>query len=57
MHPKHIYYVYIHKHIYTHKILTEIKGEIDSNTIMVEQMNIPITSVGDNPDRKSARKH
>ena len=43
---------------YMRQILTDIKGEIDSNTIIVcvGAFNIPLTSI-DHPDRKLIRKH
>ena len=37
---------------YLQQILTDIKGEIDGNTIMVEDFNIPLTSL----DRSSRQK-
>ena len=37
---------------YIRKSLTDIKGEIDSNTIIVEDFNIPLTSM----DRSSKQK-
>ena len=37
-------------------MLTAIKGEMYSNTIIVGDFNTPFTSI-DHPDRKSIRKH
>ena len=37
-------------------MLTDIKGEIDSNTIILGDVNTPLTSM-DRSDRKSIRKH
>ena len=36
---------------YIRQMLTAIKGEIDSNTIIVGDFNTPLTPI-DNPDRK-----
>ena len=38
------------------QILTDTKGETDSNTIIVGDFNTPLTSI-DHPDKKSIRKH
>ena len=38
------------------QILTDIKGEIDSNTIIVGDINTPLTPI-DNQNRKLIRKH
>ena len=40
---------------YVRQILTAIKGEINSNTIIVGDFNTPLTSM-DRSDRKSVRK-
>ena len=37
-------------------MLTNIKGEIDSNTTIVGDFNTPLLSI-DRSDRKSIRKH
>ena len=37
--------------------LRGIKGEIDSNTIIVGDFNTLFTSIKDHPDRSSRRKH
>ena len=39
---------------YTRKTLTDIKGKIDNNTIIVNEFN---TSLTDNQNRKLIRKH
>ena len=41
---------------YIRQTLTDAKGEIDSNTIIVGDFNIPLSSM-DRSDRKSIRKH
>ena len=41
---------------YIRQILTTIKGEINSNTIIVGDFKTPLSSI-DHPDRKSIRKH
>ena len=41
---------------YIRQMLTAIKGEMYSNTIIVGDFNTPFTSI-DHPDRKSIRKH
>ena len=38
-------------------MLTAIKGEIDSNTVIVRDFNTPLSTMDDHPDRKSIRKH
>ena len=38
-------------------MLAEIKGKIDSNTIIVGDINTPLTPMDDHPDRKLIRKH
>ena len=40
---------------YIQQMLTDIEGEIDSNTIIVGDFNTPLKSI-DHPDRKSIRK-
>ena len=42
---------------YISRILTDIKGEIDSNTIIVGDFNTPLKQWADDPDRKSTKKH
>ena len=44
---------------YIRQILTAIKGEINSNTIIVGDFNTPLLDDQgtDHPDRKSIRKH
>ena len=42
---------------YIRQILTDIKGEIDNNTIRVGDFNTPLTSMDKSPDRKSIRQH
>ena len=39
------------------QLLTAIKGEIGSNTIIVRDFNTPLTTMDRSSDRKSARKH
>ena len=41
---------------YINQILTNIKGKIDSNTIILEDFNIPSTTM-DRSYIKSTRKH
>ena len=41
---------------YIQQILTDIKGEIDGNTIIVGDFNTPFTSMTDPLDRKSIRQ-
>ena len=41
------------EHLNIRQILTDIKGEINSNTIIVGDFNTPLTSMEDLPDRKS----
>ena len=52
--------------IYAHNIgapqsirqtLTDIKGEIDSNTIIVGDFNTPLTPMDRSSERKQIRKH
>ena len=40
---------------YTKQILTEINGEIDNNTTVVGDVNIPLTSM-DRPSRQKIKK-
>ena len=40
-----------------HKTNTDIKGEIDSNTIIVGDFNTPLTPLTDHQNRKLIRKH
>ena len=42
---------------YIRQILTDIKGEIDSNTIIVGDFNIPLNQWIDHQYRKLIRKH
>ena len=42
---------------YIKQILADIKGEIDSNTIIVGTLISHLHQWTDNPDRKSLRKH
>ena len=42
---------------YIRQMLTAIKGEIDSNAIMVGDFTTPLTQWIDHPDRKLIRKH
>ena len=42
---------------YIKQLLTNIKGDIDSSTIIVRNFNTPLTSRIDHTDRKSVRKH
>ena len=42
---------------YIKQILTDIKGKINSNTIVVGDFNVPFSSMSRYPDRKSIRKH
>ena len=41
---------------YIRQILTDIKGEIDSNTIMVGDLNTSLTPMDRSPNRKLIRK-
>ena len=42
---------------YIRQMLTTIKGEIDSNTIIVGDFNTPLIPMDRFPDRKLKRKH
>ena len=42
---------------YVRQMLTSIKGEINSNTIIVGDFNTPLTSMVDQLNRKLTRKH
>ena len=42
---------------YIRQTLTDIKGEIDSNTIIVGDFNIPLTPVYRSSNRKLIRRH
>ena len=42
---------------YIKQILTKLKGEIDSNTIIVGYLNTPLSTTIDHPDKKSIRTH
>ena len=42
---------------YIRLTLTDIKGEIDSNTIIVGDFNTPLTPWTDHQNRKLIRKH
>ena len=42
---------------YMKQILADMKGEIDSNTVIVGNFNTTLSSTTDHPDRKSTGKH
>ena len=42
---------------YVKQIWVDIKGEIDSNTVMVEDFNTVLISMDSLPDRNSTRQH
>ena len=42
---------------YIRQTLTDIKGEIDSNTIIVGDFNTPLTPMDKSSNRKLIRKH
>ena len=42
---------------YIRQLLTAVKGEINSNTIIVGTLTPPLHQWTDHPDRKSIRKH
>ena len=42
---------------YIRQTLTDIKGEIDSNTIIVGDINTPLTPMGGSSKQKLIRKH
>ena len=42
---------------YRRQMLIVMKGEIDSNKIIVGDCNTPLTPMEDHPDRKLIRKH
>ena len=42
---------------YVRQMLTSMKGEINSNTIIVGDFNTPLTSMVDQLNRKLTRKH
>ena len=42
---------------YIRQTLTDIKGEIDSNTLMVGDFNTPLSQWTDHQNRKLTRKH
>ena len=42
---------------YIRQTLTDIQGEIDSNTIIVGDFNTPLIPVEDHQNRKLIRKH
>ena len=42
---------------YIRQTLTNIKGEIDSNTIIVGDFNTPLTPMDNHQNRKLIRKH
>ena len=54
-----IYASYIRSRQYIRQLLTTLKGEIGSNTIIKGDFNTPINSNGQTiqTDRKSTRKH
>ena len=41
---------------YIKQILTDLKGEVDSNTIIIEDFNTTLTSMDRSSDRKSVKK-
>ena len=51
-----IYVPNIGAHEYIRQMLTAIKGEINSNTIIVEDFNTPLTPM-DRSSRRNKRKH
>ena len=42
---------------YVKQILTDMKGEIDRNTVIVGNFNTTLSLTTDHPDRKSTGKH
>ena len=42
---------------YIRQTLTDIKGEVDSNTIIVGDFNAPLTPMDRSSKQKSKRKH
>ena len=52
-----IYALNIGAPMYTKQILTELKGEIDSNIIVVGKFNTPHKTVDRSSDSKSIRKN
>ena len=42
---------------YVRQMLTSMKGETNSNTIIVRHFNTPLTSMDRSTNRKLARKH
>ena len=52
-----IYAPNIGAHQYIRQTLTDIKGEIDSNTIIVGDINTPLTPMGGSSKQKLIRKH
>ena len=42
---------------YIRQTLTDIEGEIDSNTLIVGHFNTPLTPMADQQNRKLIRKH
>ena len=42
---------------YVRQTLTEIKGKMDSNTIIVGDFNTPLTPMDNHQNRKLIRKH
>ena len=42
---------------YVKQILTNVKGEINSNTVIVGDFNTPLTPMDRSTNRKLARKH
>ena len=49
MHP-------IQEHLYIKQIITDTKGEIGNNIVIVGDFNTPLTWVDIHPDRKSVRQ-
>ena len=52
-----VYAPNIGAHQYIRQTLTDIKGEIDRNTIIVGDFNTPLTPWTDHENRKLIRKH
>ena len=48
--------IYTYIHTYIKQILKDVKGEIECNTIIVEDLNTPLSSTGKSSDRKSTNK-
>jgi len=52
-----IYSPNIGAHHYVRQMSTSMKGEINSNTVIVGDFNTPLTPMVGEPNRKLARKH